>query len=388
MKTEVVQTGAQLVGSALEAEMMVGSWFVPDEVDVATAGFTLAGKPLKQLYKVGKTLKASAEVAARINRVRDKLAGAVPAIRRKLGHSNFAIVMKRKKYRVSREGHIGPHGQREPAKMGELKEEEDILCNIPGGTCFVKGTLVSTQDGLRAIETLRAKDLVWSRDAATGTTQLKPIVQTFEKYATTLALTFSNGETVETTREHPFYVESQGFVKAGELGIGTSIVTRAGPSVQLVSVSSGAAQTVYNFEVADYHTYFVGLGEVWVHNTCVDTYHGDYGSFGIFGTLDEDGIVEFVIEAGAESPVRGTKMFEDMMAHFGGKVTAVRGSWSYGDNLAELNRLTANGMSLEEASKLTWTGRRCGDKGFTNVVSENVVGSPGNYTKVLVKFTK
>ncbi len=271
MKTEFVGTGAQLVGSALEAEMMVGSWFVPDEVDIATGGLTLAGKPLKQLYKVGKTLKATAEVAARINRVRDKLAGAVPAIRRKLGHSNFAIVMKRKKYRVSREGHIGPNGQREPAPMGELKEEEDILCNIPGGACFVKGTLVSTQDGLRAIETLRAKDLVWSRDAATGTTQLKPIAQTFEKYATTLALTFSNGETVETTREHPFYVESQGFVKAGELGIGTSIVTRAGPSVQLVSVASGDAQTVYNFEVEDYHTYFVGLGEVWVHNAFCGT---------------------------------------------------------------------------------------------------------------------
>ncbi len=119
---------------------------------------------------------------------------------------------------------------------------------------------------MRAIETLNAQDLVWSRDAATGTTQLKPIAQTFEKYATTLALTFSNGETVETTREHPFYVESEGFVNAGELGIGTSIVTRAGPSVRLVSVSSGAAQTVYNFEVADYHTYFVGQGEVWVHN--------------------------------------------------------------------------------------------------------------------------
>ncbi len=108
--------------------------------------------------------------------------------------------------------------------------------------------------------------MVWSRDAATGTTQLKPLTQTFERYATTLALTFSNGETVETTREHPFYVESEGFVNAGELGIGTSIVTRAGPSVRLVSVSSGAAQTVYNFEVADYHTYFVGQGEVWVHN--------------------------------------------------------------------------------------------------------------------------
>ncbi len=107
---EFIDTGAQLVGSAFEAEMMVGSWFVPDEVDIATGGLTLAGKPLKQLYKVGKTLKATAEVAARINRVRDKLTAAVPAVAKKLGHGNFAIVMKRKKYRVSREGHVGPNG--------------------------------------------------------------------------------------------------------------------------------------------------------------------------------------------------------------------------------------------------------------------------------------
>ena len=36
--------------------------------------------------------------------------------------------------------------------------------------------------------------------------------------------------------------------------------------MQLVSAQVGTAQTVYNFEVEDYHTYFVGNSEVWVHN--------------------------------------------------------------------------------------------------------------------------
>jgi len=63
------------------------------------------------------------------------------------------------------------------------------------------------------------------------------------------------------------------------LGIGTSIVTRAGPSVQLVSVSSGQAQAVYNFEVADFHTYFVGLGEVWVHNSYLADQIGNAHAF-------------------------------------------------------------------------------------------------------------
>ena len=86
----------------------------------------------------------------------------------------------------------------------------------------------------------------------------------------TLALTVAGGEIIETTAEHPFYVEGQGFVPAGELGIGTSIVTRAGPSLRLQATASHRHQsTVYNLEVEGFHTYFVGnsvQNAVWVHN--------------------------------------------------------------------------------------------------------------------------
>jgi len=83
----------------------------------------------------------------------------------------------------------------------------------------------------------------------------------------TFVLSFSNGETIETTAEHPFYVDGKGFVPAGELGIGTSIVTRAGPSLRLHAADSHRRQsTVYNLEVEDFHTYFVGKAKLWVHN--------------------------------------------------------------------------------------------------------------------------
>ena len=93
-------------------------------------------------------------------------------------------------------------------------------------------------------------------------------MQIFERYSVTLKLTFSNGETIETTKEHPFYVAGKGFVPAGEMGIGTSIVTRAGPGVHLVASVVGEAQKVFNFEVEDFHTYFVGCLGAWVHNAC------------------------------------------------------------------------------------------------------------------------
>ena len=137
--------------------------------------------------------------------------------------------------------------------------------------CFVKGTPILMADGSHvAIEQIKIGDLVMSRDEATGQVSAQKVVQTFERQANaTLVLRLKNGETIETTKEHPFYVESQGFTPAGEMGIGTSIVTRAGPSATLASSKvRNRTATVYNFEVENTHTYFVGQSDLWVHNFC------------------------------------------------------------------------------------------------------------------------
>ena len=68
-------------------------------------------------------------------------------------------------------------------------------------------------------------------------------------------------------------MEGVGFVEAGQLGIGSAIVTRAGPSLVVKSVEReqhAEGLSVYNFEVEEDHTYFVGKagGGAWVHNTC------------------------------------------------------------------------------------------------------------------------
>ena len=93
------------------------------------------------------------------------------------------------------------------------------------------------------------------------------------EHAGTLTLTFSDGDQITTTPEHPFFVDGKGFVSAGQLAIGTSIVTRAGPVTQVTGITSSPATVpVYNFTVADDHTYFVGTqdGGEWVHNTCLE----------------------------------------------------------------------------------------------------------------------
>jgi len=122
----------------------------------------------------------------------------------------------------------------------------------------------------KVIEQIHAGDRVTSRDEMTGETSVQKVVQTFVHQAdATLVLRFTNGEKIETTPTHPFYVRSQGFTPAGELGIGTSIVTRAGPDAVLASTETrNRTATVYNFEVENTHTYFVGHSDLWVHNAC------------------------------------------------------------------------------------------------------------------------
>ena len=83
---------------------------------------------------------------------------------------------------------------------------------------------------------------------------------------------------IETTDEHPFWVpETNTWVAAADLRIGQNVQTTTG---QRLTVSSSLREDhptgidVYNFEVEDFHTYFVAAPgtsathAVLVHNTC------------------------------------------------------------------------------------------------------------------------
>ena len=158
------------------------------------------------------------------------------------------------------------------ARCGEL--ESELL------GCFVAGTLVQMADGTtRPIEQIQTGELVWSRNPGTGAVEQRRVVRTSVRHVLSLLdLAFADTksgtqEHIVTTSEHPFYVEGRGFLRAGSLGIGTQIVTRAGPSVSITSTEARNDRdgyTVYNLTVEGDHTYFVGTiaGGMWVHNAC------------------------------------------------------------------------------------------------------------------------
>ena len=171
--------------------------------------------------------------------------------------------------------------------------------------CFVEGTLVHTQDGLKPIEEIQVGDLVASKDEFTGETTWKPVVDLFRNYdKSTLNVTLVNPEGEEellgVTAEHPFWVEGQGWVDAGKLREGHIISSVDGDALTVNSiVPDEQLHDTYNFEVADYHTYFVGEQGAWVHNQCRGLWRiskegtervAEHGKFGKFYKSKSDGL--------------------------------------------------------------------------------------------------
>jgi hypothetical protein len=110
---------------------------------------------------------------------------------------------------------------------------------------------------------------------------------------------------------------------------------------------------------------------------------------GIYGELDDRGVVTFVVEAGPGSSIRGTELFNRMMQYFGSGAKAIHGVWRKSPighpsaNIDKVNELTAAGMALADAVQYAWTVTRAKKLGFTNIcVIGQPVGSPGAFTEI------
>ena len=137
--------------------------------------------------------------------------------------------------------------------------------------CFVAGTVILTYSGNKSIEEIQVGDYVWASNPDTGETDLKKVVQTFINDSYELVHIFADNEEIIATSEHPFYVPNQGWVIAKNLRAGDILVTVNGKYVIVEKIQHEILENpvkVYNFEVADFHTYFVSDCAVLVHNTC------------------------------------------------------------------------------------------------------------------------
>ncbi|MGW4730353.1 polymorphic toxin-type HINT domain-containing protein [Streptomyces shenzhenensis] len=135
--------------------------------------------------------------------------------------------------------------------------------------CFPAGTRIATEHGNKPIEQIRPGDRVWTQDPTTGERRLRAVAGVMHRTADALVSVDIGGETLRATTEHPFWVQGKGWTGAEALRPGDRLNTLDGKGerVESVTTSRGPAQ-VFNFEVEDDHTYFVGAAKVLVHNAC------------------------------------------------------------------------------------------------------------------------
>ena len=153
---------------------------------------------------------------------------------------------------------------REPSAVADLAE-----C---AGNCFIAGTLVATSDGLKPIEDIEVGDKVLAYDHETGEQAYKPVVRLFRNETDKWYHVHANEQDITCTAEHPFYVaDIDEFVPAKDLKAGQSVLLADGSCAEIDGIlveKLSKSETTYNFEVEDYHTYYVSEDKVLVHNIC------------------------------------------------------------------------------------------------------------------------
>lgn len=142
----------------------------------------------------------------------------------------------------------------------------------------------ATATGLVAIENNGIGDMVLAANEETGEVAYKEVVRTFANTTdeiTHVTVNVGDGEleTIDSTPEHPFCVEGKGWVEASSLHAGMTIWFANGTKGTVEDITNEGLEepvTVYNFEVKDFHTYFVGDSGVLVHNTCGEKTYQTY----------------------------------------------------------------------------------------------------------------
>jgi len=158
---------------------------------------------------------------------------------------------------------------------------EDLLHGECGPLSFTPGTAVTTGHGKQAIGTLQVGERVLAYNPKTHKMEQKPILHVWINHDNDLVdLTITTttkgehgkpatktSEVIHTNQKHPFFTMERGFLPVGQVKLGMHLL-RADGTYGIVTgwkVVPGT-QVMYNLEVAQDHTFTVGVGQWVVHN--------------------------------------------------------------------------------------------------------------------------
>lgn len=257
---------------AIAAAVVVAVAVVAAAVTVATGGTATAA-----LCAVGSTFLGAAKGAV-VGAVTGAVGGAVT------GAVQGAV--EGYKETGTLEGTL--QGMGRGAAKGAVQGAQDGLLSgmVMGGIsgamnpsfCFVAGTTVLTTLGKKAIETIQIGDTIPCVNHITGETTEKKVVSTSVNRVNRLIELDIDGEVIRCTETHPFQVKGRGWVDACNLNPGDVLYTKDWSTATVRSVNLlelDEPVEVFNFEVEDAHSYFVGNLHILVHNgSCHDKVWG------------------------------------------------------------------------------------------------------------------
>lgn len=151
-------------------------------------------------------------------------------------------------------------------KSGNLASRAKRVIKKADCGCFVAGTLVLTDAGYKKIEEIKKGDIVWAYNDTTGTYAKKKVKNVFEYVRDTIYNIQIGKDTIRATSDHPFFIGGR-WLSVDQLNVGDSVVTYEGRKLVITAIEKIKQRTkVYNFEVEDYHTYYVSEQKILVHN--------------------------------------------------------------------------------------------------------------------------
>ena len=134
--------------------------------------------------------------------------------------------------------------------------------------CFVAGTKVLTENGLRNIEYIKIGDKVYSINIDTNEKELKSVIELYKgKTKEIYEITVEN-QIIKASALHRFYIIDKGWIKAKDLKEGDAISAKNN-SLVIKKVEKKINEEdipIYNLTIDDFHTYVITEYELLVHN--------------------------------------------------------------------------------------------------------------------------
>ena len=158
-----------------------------------------------------------------------------------------------------------------PVSYKLIQETEMTTEQRPGavGECLVAGTPVWTALGFRPVETLTTGDRVLCEDVQSRKLEYRTVIQPTQRPPTPTFRIVLNGETIQASGGHLFWVEGQGWTKTRDLKPNMQLRTANAVAAKVSTVRKANSVPLYNLIVEGRSNYFVGGQGLLSHDSTI-----------------------------------------------------------------------------------------------------------------------